>query len=99
MRKKIRKVINRTGKFPCEICKEKQILCEHHINGRDIPNYSKEWNLCHICSNCHRLVHEGIIVIEGWIITSDGKKLFHHQKDQPAFSGSNSETYIIPKPS
>jgi hypothetical protein len=97
IRKKIKKVMNRSGTRICPICQEKQILVEHHINGRDIPNPNQWSNLADICDNCHRRVHEGIIVIEGWFTTTDGKELlWHYSKDQ-SFSGQDSKPHIIPK--
>ena len=94
--KETRKVMNRSGSYECNICKEKAILVEHHINGRDIPRPNHASNLAHICDNCHRLCHEGLIIIEGWFTTSDGLQLLHHSVDATSFSGRDSKPYIIP---
>lgn len=57
----------------CEICKNSILTDVHHIqsislNGPDVP-----WNKCELCPNCHRLVHLGVVVIEGRFFTSDCK--------------------------
>lgn len=65
IKKETRKAMNRSGNIQCDICEEHEILCDHHINGRDIPNANHTSNIAHLCSNCHRKVHEGLIAIEG----------------------------------
>jgi hypothetical protein len=39
-------------------------------------------NLAIICSNCHRRVHAGEVIIEGVFMTSVGVKLFWHSSDE-----------------
>lgn len=51
-------------------------------------------NKVNICDNCHRLVHEGHIVIEGWLMTSSGKELFWHKKGEESFTGMVSRPHI-----
>lgn len=97
MKKRIRKIFNRSGNGKCNICKKSEILVEHHIEGRDIPNANHPSNIVSICSNCHRLVHEGEVVIEKWIMSTSGHELLWHKKGEPSFSGQDSTTYIIPK--
>lgn len=95
MNRKLQKIINKSGNSKCEICDEYNILVEHHIRGRKIPNPNHESNLSNICSNCHTKVHHGIIIIENRIMTTDGPKLFwHHYKDE-SFSGDDAKTHII----
>jgi uncharacterized membrane protein len=90
VKKKIQKKINRSNKFSCPICETKTILVEHHINGRNIRNSEAPANKVNICSNCHRLIHEGLIIIEGWVYTSQGLKLFWHNKGEESFTGKTS---------
>ena len=97
IKKEIRKNINRSGSYPCVICKETNILCEHHILGREIPNPNHPSNIVSLCSNCHRLVHEGEIIIEKWIMSTGGLELMWHKKGEESFSGQDSSPYIIPK--
>ena len=37
---KSQKLMNKSGKYCCDICLEKNILEDHHIKGRKIPNYN-----------------------------------------------------------
>ena len=68
---------NRSGTYPCEICKQIVPLVEHHINGRDIPNWNKPWNIVWICPNCHDKIHmtPPKIIIQGWYMTTTGRVL------------------------
>ena len=97
IRNKIRKLMNRSATQECAICGKKGIpLKEHHIQGRDIPNYNHPNNRCSICGNCHDLIHYGIIIIEGWFQTSNGKELLWHEVNKPSFSGQDSISHLIP---
>ena len=87
--------MNRSGKSRCEICKEPNILQDHHILGRDVPNYNMPNNRVNICPNCHNKVHHGEIVIEGWKMTSCGRELFWHNKNEQSLSGQDAITHII----
>jgi len=95
--KKKTKQINRTGKRNCPICNKQTILVEHHLRGRKIPNSEHPSNLSYICSNCHQEIHEGFIIIEGWFMTTKGRELFWHKKEDQGFTEEEAVTYIIPK--
>ena len=69
-RKKIKK-INRLGVKKCPICKRQEILVEHHIWGRDIPNANDHFNVAYICANDHQKIHEGLIIVEKWAMTTN----------------------------
>ena len=97
MKKKNRKQRNLSGKHECPICETQQVLIEHHIKGRDIPDANHPSNLADICDNCHRKIHLGRIVIEGWYQTTNGKELFWHEGEKDSFTGKDSKTYIIGK--
>lgn len=43
----------------------------HHINGRKIKNADNHLNLCYLCPNCHRLVHEGKVKKETLVNLND----------------------------
>jgi Zn-finger protein len=77
MKKILRKKQCNSGLMPCSICQIPEYLIEHHINGRKIPDFDAEWNKCYICSNCHNKIHRGLIIVEGWLMTSESKKLFY----------------------
>jgi len=93
--KKRKKQINRTGKLKCPICGQKHILVTHHINGRKIPNPNHKSNIVDICDCCHREIHEGIVIIEGWFMTTNGLELFWHHKDNDNFTDSEAKPHII----
>ena len=95
VKRSIHKKLSRTGKIPCDICKEQHLLHEHHIRGRKIPNPNHPSNLCYICANCHQKVHENHIIIEDWVQTTMGKELMWHEPQQESFTGKNAKTYII----
>ena len=96
IKKETRKKINRSGKNVCDICKEKSILISHHIAGRKIENAEKWWNKANICDKCHRLTHEGKIIIENWCSTTNGRELIWHYENEKSLTGNDSTPYLIP---
>lgn len=72
---KARRQAARSGAMPCPMCLNLRLLIEHHIHGRDIPDSNRMWNRCWICAACHDDVHMGRKIIEGWTLTSEGRKL------------------------
>lgn len=95
MKRKQRRQINRTGIFECEVCKEPNILQQHHIRGRDIPNANKPYNLANICSNCHNKVHHGLIIIEDRIMTTNGLELIWHYPEEESLTGNDAKPHLI----
>jgi len=93
---KTRKIINKSGKSKCPICETRQILVGHHINGREIPDAESLFNKAYICDNCHKKIHMGQIIIEGWFQTTLGKELFWHKLEEVNFTGTETKPYIIP---
>ena len=76
----------RSGKMECPICEQKKLLVLHHINGRNIPEKNRKFNLAYICAACHDSVHSqhpNRIVIEGWISTTEGLKLAWRRAGEP----------------
>lgn len=70
----------------CEICHitDSKVIDYHHIIPRTDPRCTNDLsNLAIICSNCHRIVHSGDIIIEGVYLTTTGTKLFWHRKGEP----------------
>lgn len=73
------------SKTMCEICgtTNKAAIDYHHIIPRTDPRtHHGLSNLAIICSNCHRRVHAGEIIIEGVYPTSGGTFLFWHYDNQ-----------------
>lgn len=97
IKQKTRKKINRSGKHPCQICNTASILVGHHINGRNVQDCNKSWNIVNVCDNCHRLIHENVIVVEKWCYTTIGLELIWHRNGEECVTGEQSKTYIIPK--
>lgn len=89
----------RSGTQQCPICGNQVPLVEHHISGRDIPNFDQPFNICWICSTCHDLVHissnKDSIVIEGYFNTTEGRKLIFHYKNEPSLTNQDKITYIF----
>lgn len=95
MTRKTNRLMNRIGKRPCDICSCPTILVEHHIRGRDVPNYNHKSNIANVCPNCHMQVHSGMIVIEKWVNSSNGMLLAWHEPGDPGLTGENATPYQI----
>ena len=95
MSKRLRKERNRSGKAECPICHNREILVEHHIHGRDVPNPEHPSNKVSICSNCHMKIHSSQIIIEGWIGTTAGTQLFWHKEGEESFTGLEAKPFVI----
>ena len=93
--KKTRKIQNRTGEMICPICKVNDFLVLHHINGRDTPQAEFSHNLVSICPNCHTKVHYGTIIIEKWIMGSNGRELVWHKKGELSITGEDSHPPLL----
>ena len=78
---KIRKQANRSGTKMCPICETNEILVDHHLSGRKASHAQRQFNRADICSNCHAKLHHGLIVVEGWFLTTNGMKLLWHSID------------------
>jgi len=74
-------------------------LEKHHINGRKVRNAEGDWNIVYLSPDMHRMVHEGMIIIEGWFNTTSGRELIWHKKDEESITGQSSETYLIKRAS
>jgi DNA mismatch repair protein MutS len=93
----VRKKKNRSGKALCDICQEPHILEIHHIRGRKIPNANDDFNLVDICANCHNKIHYGKIIIENWVMTSNGKKLIYREPHEESFTGNDAIPHQVLK--
>ena len=90
-----RKKENKSGKRPCKICNKVTILQTHHILGRSIPNSNHPSNLADICPTCHNEIHWGELIVERWVMTSNGLELIWHKKGEESVTGSDSTPHII----
>jgi hypothetical protein len=95
MKVKVRKLKNRSRKAPCDVCGTISILQNHHIRGRKIVNANYEFNLTSLCGRCHNEVHFGEIIIEDWIMTSNGKELMWHYKGKTSFTERDAKPHLF----
>ena len=95
MYRKLRRKLNSSGKQTCEICKEQNFLVQHHIQGRDVKNPNKHYNLANICNNCHFKVHRGDIIIEKRVMTTMGEVLLWHFHTDPSITGEDSHPHTF----
>ena len=95
LKNKSRKNANISGISKCQICNTQTFLVTHHLNGRNIPDANHPSNLADLCDSCHRSVHMGAIIIEGWFTTTDGLQLLWHKKDEEGITGNDIVPHII----
>ena len=70
-------------------------LEKHHLNGRSINNWDTPWNVAYVSPNTHRMIHEGEIIIEGWVESSDGRILMWHKKNEKNITGMTTKPHLI----
>jgi len=74
----------------CEICKEQtDFIKEHHIHSKSKGGSNKPFNLAYICSECHDLVHVGIIIIEGRFSSMNGNILIWRKLNEQSITDLN----------
>lgn len=86
----------------CEICKSKILTDTHHIQSKSKNGSNQLHNICELCPNCHRLVHEGIIILEGRFLTSDCKNgntelIWRYNNCQSITEVNDPEVYLLKK--
>lgn len=76
-------------KEDCELCKsiDKFLLERHHIWSKSLGGPDKDWNLVDLCVRCHKLTHHGLVVIEGWFGSTQGRVLLWRRYDKESLSG------------
>jgi len=82
----------------CYICKIKynikeNISCRslieiHHIVEKENNGDNSEYNLLPLCSNCHSMVHEGVIKLDKWFYSTRGWVFHFWNKDGKEFWGN-----------
>jgi len=85
-RKSLRKYF-RSGNNECPTCDREAKLVRHHINGREVHRAEEAWNIAWCCPTCHDMIHEKLLVIEGWFTTTEGRELIWHHKDDEGITG------------
>ena len=72
----------------CSICKQYNIVVEHHITSKCYGGTNKKSNRVSICPTCHSLVHYGEVIIEGYFFCApNGKTLIHRKKGESSIAG------------
>ena len=80
----------------CTICK-KDTEEIHHIEEQHLANddgminhyhKNKLFNLVQLCHDCHQNVHNGNLVIEGYVQTTEGIELNYHYKEDTSSNDS-----------
>lgn len=56
----------------CEICNKNNILEKHHIWSRCYGGPNNNWNIAELCTNCHKMVHFGLLILEGRFTSCKG---------------------------
>jgi predicted restriction endonuclease len=51
----------------CAICGERRVRDYHHIVPKCMGGSDKAFNRVNLCPTHHRLVHQGLITINGWL--------------------------------
>ena len=98
------KLTKKRPKIECEICGEKDVavLDRHHIVERtEVNSNNDDFNLCVICSSCHRKVHNKSIKIIGVFPGTKpptGRILVYIKDRVCNIPGmENAEPYYVPK--
>lgn len=61
---------------------------KHHIISKKYGGSNKKNNIAKICQNCHRDVHMGLLIIEGWVQSTSGMILIFRKKGEPSITGN-----------
>lgn len=75
MRKTINKIAKKHAEGKCQLCDESDYAvldCHRIVPGEDGGKYS-DFNTVVLCSNCHRKVHDGQIVMDRKYQTLEGR--------------------------
>lgn len=80
--------MNDIHKQSCEICNyQMKILDNHHIHSLSEGGVNTDANKCKLCPNCHRLVHSGVIILEGRFNSTKGNIVVWRYKGQQSITG------------
>ncbi len=81
----------------CEVCnKYFESLDKHHIQSRSKGGSNSPNNIAYICPNHHRLVHLGLVIIEGRFNSTSGDVLVWRKHDKESITGvKDPDVYIM----
>jgi 5-methylcytosine-specific restriction endonuclease McrA len=79
----------------CEVCNIVMVVPDtHHIHSRCYGGPNDKGNICTLCPNCHRKVHNGEIILEGKFGTTKGKRLVWRKKDEMTITGHQPRCWL-----
>lgn len=81
----------------CDIayCNNYLKLDTHHIHSKCYGGGNQIWNKCKLCPNCHRKIHVGELVLEGWWSSSNGRILVYRAKNEPSITGYTPKVWLF----
>ena len=85
--------------YECEICGDKLecVLEKHHINSKCYGGSDGQHNIANICSRCHKLVHNGLVILEGRFDTTSGNKVVWRKYNEQSVTNSiEPKVWILP---
>lgn len=71
----------------CTICKTEAYCDWHHIQSKSRGGTNAKYNLVELCPNCHRLVHKGELIVEGWFSSTRGRVVVWRKKGEKSVTG------------
>lgn len=81
----------------CEICGLRSDICvRHHIQSRSLGGTNHKNNLSILCPNCHSLVHQGHVIIEGKFASTSGELqlVWRKEEQSPKVGVEEPDVYI-----
>jgi len=83
----------------CEICENCFVsIDKHHIQSKSKGGSDRPSNIAHICPNHHRMVHLGLLIIEGRFNSTNGDVLVWRKYTEKSITGTKDpDVYIIKK--
>ena len=96
IRKYIQRKIGRSGASVCPVCLNKGLLVLHHIKGRKVFDWNRSYSEVWLCASCHDGIYScpPRIILEGWVSTSEGKKLLWHRLGEEPIANDGMKTHI-----
>lgn len=71
----------------CLICEKENLLEKHHIQSKCYNGTNDSSNISKICVSCHKLIHYGLIIIEGWFASTGGIILIWRKLKEESITG------------
>lgn len=80
----------------CDVCTNQvNSTDKHHIISSSLGGSNDKHNIAKVCPNCHRDIHSGLVILEGWFLTSNGFQLIWHYNTDQSITDHKPDCYII----